>query len=175
MQTDQRVAHVATLSRRLRRTVWVVAGLVVLAIALLLAIGFGEATLRIGDQTLDLGQLPGGAILALVVVWFPAAVIIGWLLFLADRLLALYERGEIFGVDNARIIGTAGKLIVALAIFGSLERPLAAWWVSRFGVAVESWSFEPQLGTFFIGLGIIVVGHVMSLGAELAEEQSLTI
>ena len=29
--------------------------------------------------------------------------------------------------------------------------------------------------TLLIGVGIIVVGHVMSLGAEMAEEQSLTI
>jgi len=175
MNTDRRVARIAALSRRLRRTVWAVAGLVAVAIALMLAIGFGEATIRVGDQTLDLDQLPGGAILALVVVWLPAAVVIGWLLLLADRLLALYERGEIFAVDNARIIGTAGKLIAALAVLGSFERPLAAWWVAQYGVAVESWSFEPRLGTFFIGVGIIVVGHVMSLGAEMAEEQSLTI
>lgn len=175
MKTDQRVARIATLSRRLRRAVWGVAGLIVLALALMLAIGFGEATIRIGDETLDLAQLPQGAILALVIVWFPGAVIVGWLLFLSDRLLALYERGEIFGVANARIIGTAGRLIAAVAILGSLERPLAAWWVSRFDVPVETWSFEPQLGTFLIGVGIIVVGHVMSLGAEMAEEQSLTI
>jgi hypothetical protein len=175
VRKGERIAHIATLSRRLRRAIWTLAGLAVLGIAIVLLLGYGEAWIMFGEVKLKTADLSAGAATVLAVCWMPAAIMIGWLLCLAHRLLALYERGVIFGSENARIIGTSGRLIVALAVFDTVMPPIASWALTQVGIPISTWSMEPRFGLFFIGIGIVVVGHVMSLGAEMAEDQSLTI
>ena len=175
MRPDLRIAHIAILSRRLRRGLWATLGIVVLGTALLAASGHATARFDFGSTHLDWDEMAGPArVVAIVCVSPMLAVLIG-LLVMADRLLALYERGEVFGVENARVIRRSGQLLVVLAVIRTLTGPIAAWSIERAGQPVESFSIEPEVGLFLVGVGIIVVGHVMSLAADMAEESSLTI
>ena len=89
--------------------------------------------------------------------------------------MRLYEQDQIFGPSNAKLIHQCGKLLVALAVVNTIASPVAQALGVAMGLADNDISIEPQLGLFLIRFAIIVVGHIMSLGAEMAEERALTI
>lgn len=175
MRQNDRIAHIARLARRLRYGIRTVVVLALVAVVVAVVNGQPTAQFVMGSLRLKVAEMSAATLGVLLLTMLPVIVIVAWLVWLCDRLLALYERGEIFSRANAALILRAGKLVVALSVVGSVLQPLAAWSISRTGVLVETWTFEPRLGTLFIGLGIVVVGHVMSLGAEIAEDQELTI
>jgi hypothetical protein len=175
MSQDARIAHIATLARRLRYGIWALVGITTLAILVLVVEGIATAQLVLGSVRLEMSDVSGATAAVVAAATLPLLALFGWLAWLCDQLLALYQRGEIFGRANAELILRAGKLIVALSVMASVIEPLAGWALSKVGAPIESWSFEPRVGTLLIGLGIVVVGHVMSLGAEMAEDQELTI
>ena len=64
---------------------------------------------------------------------------------------------------------------MALAIANTIAPPVAQAIGAGLGLVVDDISIDPRLGLLSIGIAIIVVGHVMSLGAEMAEDRALTI
>lgn len=183
MQTDERIARIAVLSRRLRWVVWSLLGLSGLTALIVLVMVTGlagdAASFRIGGDAMDinlsLDGVSGPRRLLLIAPFTPSALIVVAVLWLADRLLRLYEQGEIFTPANAHIIHQCGKLLVALAIANTLASPAALAIGAGLGLASDDISIDLQAGLLLIGVAIIVVGHIMSIGAEMAEDRALTI
>ena len=85
------------------------------------------------------------------------------------RLLGFYSRGEIFTVDSARQLRLWGFACVAWGIvrFGWFLLPLAITNSRRYqGI---------ELGTVFVGLGVVALSWIMEMAAEIREENELTV
>ena len=173
------------LSRRLRWGIWAIVGVLAVAVFAVLLIASGvvggsgqlsiwEGTINVGSE-MPLDDVPWRGRLLLMALFAPSLTILLAVLRLADRLLQLYEEGQIFSTRNARIIHQGGKLLVALAAINTIAYPVAQAVAMRFGVRHGAVSIEPELGLLFVGVAIIVVGHFMSLGGEMAEDTALTI
>ncbi len=176
MDNVERIRRIAVLSRRLRWAIWIgLALLIVVVFAAVIGIGFGVSTnLSLEGNTVALEKLAVGERLLILLLLSPMFVLGGWLIWSWDRLLALYQRGVIFSADNAAIIRRCGQLIIALAIVDTVVMPLGVMVLAR-ALPDTHVAVEPNLGLLLVGVGIIVVGHVMSLGADMAEEASLTV
>ena len=179
MRTDERISRIAVLSRRLRWAIRSIAALLVLATAvILIGVGSGSfATVRLNFHGVELPieQIPLEGRLLLLACFAPLFGLVLVLLWQCDRLLRLYERGVIFSAENARIIRRCGQITLALAVVDTIVAPLAALVMVSNGAADVDVSIDVNIGLLLAGVGILVVGHVMSLGAEMAEESALTI
>ncbi|MDP6582384.1 MAG: DUF2975 domain-containing protein [Vicinamibacterales bacterium] len=184
METDERIARIKVLSRRLRWVVWGTAALCGFAVVVTLLIATGlpvdGASISIGgdfvgDNQLPLDQVSGPGRFLLALPFLPSMVIVFAVLRLGDRLLKLYEQGKIFGAANARIIHQSGKLLVALALVNAVASPIAQAIGAGSGLPIDDISIDLQTGLLLIGVAIIFVGHIMSIGAEMAEDRALTI
>tara|TARA_A100001037_G_C15021659_1_gene576613 strand:- start:207 stop:776 length:570 start_codon:yes stop_codon:yes gene_type:complete len=183
LPTDARIARSAVLSRRLRWVVWGLLGICGLAalIVLVMVTGAGgeAGSFRIGGENANiniaLDGVSGPVRLLLIAPFLPSGLLVLAVLWATEKLLRLYEQDQIFGPSNAKLIHQCGKLLVALAVVNTIASPVAQALGVAMGLADNDISIEPQLGLFLIRFAIIVVGHIMSLGAEMAEERALTI
>jgi len=81
---------------------------------------------------------------------------------LVDRLLQLYERGGIFSARNARIIYHSGERRVPWPSSTPWRLPYASSSRRHLEWGVD----DVELALFFVGVTIIIVGHVMRLGQK---------
>jgi len=178
MKTDQHLERITTLSRRLRfalRVILVLALVALVTVLFGLGSGAGTATVDIGGAKIDLGRVPGAGWLLVFGLIVPFFAVVLALLYQADRLLGLYQRGQIFAAENGHRIRRAGQLLIALWVLEIIVVPLVMLVANRVGPGLEEVSIDVDLGLLLAGIFVIVIGHVMSIGAELAEDQALTI
>ncbi len=184
MQTDERMARIKLLSRCLRWVVWATGALCGFAVVVTLLLASGleldGASISVGGDLVGNNRLPleqvsrqGRFLLALA--FLPSMVIVIAILRLGDKLLKLYEQGQIFGAANARIIHQCGKLLVALSLVNAVASPIAQTIGSAAGLPIDDITVDLQTGLLLLGVAIIFVGHIMSIGAEMAEDRALTI
>jgi len=173
MNDTLHLARIALLSRRLRWVVWFVLGsiAIVTAAILLLPSSGGAMSIGLGDDEAPLAATSFGTRVAVLLAMTPALLIWVGLLWRCDRLLRLYERGVVLARDNAIIIRELGQLIMALSVVRALQPFLTSLFTGFDNLEVGVAPF----GLFAIGVGVVVIGHVMSLGAEMAAESELTI
>lgn len=180
MKTDQYLERITTLSRRLRlavRAVAVLAGIALIFVVFSLGSGAGtdRITVDLGGTKVALEEMQGPGRLVLLGVVLPFFGLVAWLLWQTDRLLGLYERGQVFAPESGRRIRRCGQVLVALAVLDTVVSPLLLLLPALPGAADGQITVEPNLGLFLGGFFVIMVGHVTGLGAELAEDQALTI
>lgn len=178
METDGHLERITTLSRRLRLAVRAIAALITIALMVVvfnLGSGTYVASIDISGTSIPLEAIQGSARLVLLGGVLPFFGIVVWLLWQTDRLLGLYERGQVFAAECGRRIRRCGQALVALAVLDTVVAPLLVLLASRAGSLEGEIALEPSLGLFLGGFFVIVVGHVTGLGAEMAEDQALTI
>lgn len=179
METDRHLERITTLSRRLRLAVRAIAALLVIAL-IVVAVNLGTGTpivsIDLGGTKVALEEVRGPMVrVVLVAVVLPIFGLVAWLLWQTDQLLGLYERGQVFATESGRRIRRCGQILVALAVIDTFLVPLLLLMASQAGGVVDDISVDVNLGLFLGGFFVIVVGHVTSLGAEMAEDQALTI
>lgn len=183
MPGNQRLQRIRTLSRRLRWAVRAIVVIVVVAVLLvLLGIGGDSAHLDLGGTRIDISGTGVGFRLLLLVCIAPAVAVVLALLHQTDRLLGLYQAGTVFAPENGQRIRRSGQLLMVLAVLDTITGPLlAAMALSRFGAGIiesaqiADVSLDLNIGLFLAGVFVVVIGHVMAVGSELAEDQALTI
>lgn len=177
MDHAQRLRRIAVLSRRLRRALRIAAVFIALALcAAVLGTLFGgdDFQLRVGEVSAPAGGVSIASRMLVLSLLAPLVVLGGWLLWCWDRLLRLYEAGVVLGAENGALIRRCGQLVIGLAVADTVVIP-ACMWVLSSAAGEGQLTLDPNLGLLFVGCGVVVVGHVMTLGAEMAEEASLTI
>ncbi len=119
---------------------------------------------------------------ALVVAWhlmvapWIAAVLV--ILFQLRKIIRTLAAGDPFVRSNARRIQLIGLVVIGLEILKTLINLLFSLYlkgnfeIEGLGLAT---SFRPGLGVMFVGLLVVVLGEVFRLGAEMQEEQALTV
>lgn len=178
MNNGHHMERITTLSRRLRfavRGIGVLLGLGMVVVLFAVGSGAVGGSMDIGGTKISLDEVRGPVRLALLGVVVPFFGLVAWLLWQTDRLLGLYARGQVFAPESGRLIRRCGQVLVALAVVDTVLGPLLLLVASQVGGVVEDISVDVNLGQFLGGFFVIVVGHVTSLGAEIAEDQALTI
>jgi hypothetical protein len=120
----------------------------------------------LGETTI--GALPLVQRLAMVgsgILMMGPAVMILWSL---RGLFALYGRGVILEVQNARRLAAIGVWLIAYAVGPTLGHLL----VSAAGFDDRGWLRVDSLQALFLGLVLFVIARVMRLGAEINDDAS---
>lgn len=170
---------VETLGRRFRR--------LTLALIFITPCAFGYAVWRFGPLALlrpaqgvpvdaaALDALPALGSLALLGIG--SLVPLLWLavLGLLYRLFGLYARGEVFGLENIRLIRRCGIALVLIDVARIAQSMLLGPVLGALGVAPAHFAIELQASVAIIGLFIVLIGHVMAVARELEESDRLTI
>lgn len=114
---------------------------------------------------------------SLALLGIGAIVPLLWLavLGLLYRLFGRYARGEVFGLENIRLIRRCGIVLVLIDIARMLQSLLPGLVLGAFGVAPSRVVIELQISVAIIGLFIVLIGHVMAVARELEESDRLTI
>lgn len=143
---------------------------------------WGDARLQVedlrGSLRLPLGTLPWWVF---AVLWIYGAAAIALMLMFLHHLRRIFQRvqgGEPFDATNALRLRWLGLLVLALAVLKAVSELVASLLVSG-GVIGER--LEGPLGLsvdgslVFFGLVLLALGEIFRRGAELEEEQSLTV
>ena len=173
MHDTARLRTIAILSGRLRWVVWfflAVLALTTVAVAVAPTAG-GLVLIGPTDAEVPLEQAPYSD--RATVLGLLAPFVIGWLgvLWCCERLLVLYQHGTVLARANGRRIRQIGSWLLAIAAVRVLQPFVAAFFISGYHVRLST----DSLGFAAVGVGVIIVGHVMYLAAEVAEESELTI
>ena len=99
-------------------------------------------------------------------------LVVLWLLY---GLFGLYARGEVFGLDNIRLIRRCGVVLVLIDIARMVQSMLLGPVLGAFGVAPSYFVVELQVSVAIVGLFIVLIGHVMAIARELEESDRLTV
>jgi hypothetical protein len=178
-RTEARLEKVKRMSHSGGRACLLLMGL------LLLAAGVEVfATLAIPEsQTCEVGglrqlcsELPREVVTLTVVGMVGAAAFVLTALYRLARLFQNYARGEIFTRASVREIRFLGYLAVAFAVFQVVLFVAALVLVA--GVGAE-WPaelrFEFPIGALVMAMFILLLAWIMDIGAEMREENELTV
>lgn len=95
------------------------------------------------------------------------------------KLFKLYEKGEIFSINNVRYIRNTGYGLLATQLINPIYEGvigLALTWHNPPGHRYASISMDQtNIGILFVGLMVILISWIMAEGCKLREEQQLTI
>ncbi|NKB89483.1 MAG: DUF2975 domain-containing protein [Acidobacteria bacterium] len=173
MNNSSHLQRIAALSRGLRWVIWFFLAVTVITTVFVIAIPSTNGMIRVGlaDDEAPLGTVGLRERLTIVAVMAPAIAIWLGLFWTCERLFALYERGVVFERRNAQLIRRLGQLVIGLGVVYLAQPFLVSSLIDRAHVEVSTGT----LGVIAIGAGVIAVGHVMSLAAEMAEESELTV
>lgn len=176
---EARLDRVKRTSRSARRACYLLMVLVALAALVGLA-----ATLTIPETlTCDFGgvrqpcrELPPGAVVLTTVALLGGLALVWAALYRLARLFGNYSRGEIFTRGSVREIRWLGYVAVAYAVF-ELALFVAALAVFA-GAGDEGQTnlrFELPIGPVVIASLLLLLSWVMDVGAEMREENELTV
>jgi hypothetical protein len=143
------------------------------------------ATLAIPEtQTCDIGglrrpctELPPQAVTLTAVGMVGSVAFVLTALYRLARLFRNYARGEIFTRASVREIRFLGYLAVAFAVFQIVFFVAALVLVA--GVRRAEWpadlQFEFPIGTLVMAMFVLLLAWIMDIGAEMREENELTV
>ena len=135
---------------------------------------------------LALVSIPYGVEVSLHVLSYPSALLIigvGMLtpvmfflgfIFL-HRLFDLYARGEVFSERNVTVIRHCGYVLMAVDFVRILQSALTGPVLTALGAVTGYLTLEIGISTLIIGLAVVLISHVMSLGCKIYESDRLTI
>jgi hypothetical protein len=178
-RTEERLEKVKRMSRSARRVCFLLMALTALA-ALGVTAGRLNApemfTCEIGGVRQACGELPPEAVTFTVVGVIGGLVLLWVALYRLARLFQNYSRGEIFTRGSAREIRVLGYVAAAYAIFQ------VTMVVAMLALAANGGSDWPRelrldfsLGPFVIAFFVLLFSWVMDVGAEMREENELTV
>ena len=163
-------------SKRLQIAVLVLIALTPVAVCATILTGAWADLLRLPAVIeLDASRITGFALIAVIVLGSikPAAILFAfWRLY---RLLGLYREGTVFTAGNVAAIRKIGWALVTIDIAGMAQTIATGPALSLFGVVQRHISLRPELAFLTVGLFVVLVAHVMELGRELKEQDSLVI
>lgn len=176
--TQARLEKVKRMSRSARRVCFLLMVFVALAT---LAVTAGtlavpeRLTCDIGGARVACSELPPEAVTLTVVaaIGGVALVLVG--LYRLSRLFENYSRGEIFTHGSVREIRLLGYLTAAYAVFQVVMFVAGLALASSTGDWPTELRFDFSLGPFVIAFFILLFSWVMDVGAELREENELTV
>lgn len=95
------------------------------------------------------------------------------------RLFKLYERGEIFSMNNARYIRNIGYALIATQLVDAVYQGLMGFiltWRNPPGHRFSSITLDhTNLGIILVALMVILISWIMLEGCKIREEQQLTV
>jgi hypothetical protein len=176
---EARLDKVKRTSRSARRICYLL--MVLVALAALVGIA---ATLTIPETlTCDLGgvrqpcrDLPPGAIVLTTVALVGGLALMWAALYRLARLFGNYSRGEIFTRGSVGEIRWLGYVAVAYAVFQvALFVATLAVFAGAAAEVQTNLRFELPLGPVVIASFLLLLSWVMDVGAEMREENELTV
>lgn len=103
----------------------------------------------------------------------PATFLVGfWFLY---RLFTLYSQGVVFSERNVTAIRRCGYVLMAVDIVRIVQSALTGPVLTALGAVKGYLTIQIGFSTLIIGLAIVMISHVMSLGCKLYESDRLTI
>jgi len=124
---------------------------------------------------LDPSRIFGGALFAVMVVAMikPAAYMVAfWRLY---KLLGLYRNGVIFTAANVAAIRRIGWALVSVDVAAMIQTAVRGPVLTYFEISQGHISVGIEAAFLTIGLFVVLIAHVMDLGRELKEQDSLVI
>ena len=165
-----------TTSKRLQIVVLVLIALTPVGVAVTVWSGAWADLLYLPpDVGFDAGRITGLALPAVIALGSikPAAYVVAfWRLY---RLLGLYREGIVFTNGTVQAIRRIGWALVAIDIAAMAQTLVTGPVLSLFGIARGYVSVGPEAAFLTVGLFVVLVAHVMDLGRELRERDSLVI
>ncbi len=127
------------------------------------------------DIRIDASRISGLNILAVVAVGSikPAAYMVAfWRLY---RLLGLYREGIVFTAANVAAIRRIGWALVGIDVAAMVQTLVAGPVLTILGITERHISVGFEAAFLAVGLFVVLIAHVMDLGRELKERDSLVI
>ncbi len=124
---------------------------------------------------LDASRISGVGLVAVIAVASikPAAYMVAfWFLY---RLLGLYREGAVFTAANVAAIRRIGWALVGIDAAAMVQILVTGPVLTVFGITDGHVSVTLKVAFLTVGLFIVLVAHVMDLGRELKEQDSLVI
>jgi len=121
---------------------------------------------------------PEERLLGFVISAMPMVVEL-YILYSLIKLFKLYEKGEIFSINNVRYIRNIGYSLLATQIINPFYEGLmgvALTWHNPHGHRFATVTIDQtNIGILFASLIVILISWIMAEGCKLREEQQLTI
>jgi hypothetical protein len=174
---DARLDKVKRTSRSARR----VCHLLMALVALAALVGIAATLTTPETLTCDLGgvrqpcrDLPPGAVALTTVALVGGLTLVWAALYRLARLFGNYSRGEIFTRGSVREIRWLGYVAVAYAVF-QLAVFVAALTVFAGAESATNLRFDLPIGPVVVASFLLLLSWVMDVGAEMREENELTV
>jgi hypothetical protein len=178
-RVEARLERVKRTSRGARRACYLLMVLVGLGalVGVAAALTIPESlTCDIGGVRQPCSDLPQGAVALTTFALLGGLVLIGLALHRLGRLFHNYSNGEIFTRGSAREIRLLGYLAAAYALFKlAMFVATLAVFAGAEGDWVRNLRFELPLGAIVIASLVLLLSWVMDVGAEIREENELTV
>lgn len=102
-----------------------------------------------------------------------------YILFSLISLFKLYEKGEIFSLNNVRYIRNIGYALLVTQIIDSIYQGAMGFVLTRYNPPGQRFASitldQTNMGVLLIALIVILISWIMAEGCKLREEQQLTI
>ena len=123
----------------------------------------------------DLAALtfPSGLFIVAVGLLTPVTFLTGFLFLY--RLFNLYAQGVVFSESNVTAIRRCGYVLMAVDGVRIIQSALTGPALTALGAVKGYFSVQIGISMLVIGLAIVLISHVMSLGCKIYENDRLTI
>lgn len=102
-----------------------------------------------------------------------------YILFSLIRLFKLYEKGEIFSINNVRYIRNIGYALLVTQIIDPVYQGAMGFVLTRYNPPGHRFASitldQANIGVILIAFIVILISWIMAEGCRLREEQQLTI
>jgi hypothetical protein len=174
---EARLERVKRTSRSARRVCYLL--MVLVGLGALVGVA---ATLTLPETlTCDIGgvrqpcaDLPPGGVLLTTVALVGGLALVWAALYRLARLFGNYSRGEIFTRSSVREIRWLGYVAVAYAVF-QLALFVAALAVFAGAESATNLRFDLPIGSVVVASFLLLLSWIMDVGAEMREENELTV
>jgi hypothetical protein len=178
-RTEARLENLKRMSRSARRVCFLLMVFTALAALAMTAGRLGAPemlTCDIGGVRQACSELPSEAVTFTVVGVIGSLMLVWVALHRLSRLFLNYSRGEIFTRGSVREIRVLGYVAAAYAVFQvAMFVAVLAFAANGGGEWPRELRFDFSLGPFVIAFFILLFSWVMDVGAELREENELTV
>lgn len=176
---EARLEDVKRMSRAARRVCFLLMVLTALAAVVMTAGRLStpeRLTCEVGGVRQACSELPSEAVALAVIATVVGVALALTGLYRLARLFENYARGEIFTRNSVREIRVLGYVVVAYAVFQVVMFVATLALIARGGVQWPAeLRFDLPLGPIVIAFFILLISWVMDVGAELREENELTV
>jgi len=127
------------------------------------------------DIDVNMAALSFPSALAIVGVGLltPLTFLVGFLFLY--RLFTLYARGVVFSESNVTAIRRCGYVLMAVDGVRIVQSALTGPVLTALGAVKGYLTVQIGISTLVIGLAIVLISHIMSLGCKIYESDRLTI